>query len=89
MGARSVKAVRTPKWLYVHVRSIGSQLLGGGISPAQVFDAHGWPPRMLFDVESDPGLTRNAVDDQPRVEEELRLQLLNWLIDSENDVPAE
>jgi hypothetical protein len=43
---------------------------------------------MLFDLENDPAESRNVADEFPQVEREMRDILLNWLIDSENDLPA-
>jgi len=83
----AAKAIRTPKWLYIYMRSVGTIPWGEGISPAQVFQALGWPPHLLFDLEADPGLSRNVVQEHPEVETQLRFKLLDWLIDSEDDVP--
>lgn len=85
----AAKAVRTRQWLYVSMRTTGTIPWSEGISPAQLFEAHGWPSRLLFDLGADPGLTRNVLADYPDVEAGLRAQLLDWLIDSENDVPTE
>ncbi len=83
------KAIRTSDWLYIYWRSIGTIPWGGGISPAQVLAGNGWPSRLLFDLHADPGLTRNVVGERPEIEADMRNRLLDWLIDSENDVPFE
>jgi arylsulfatase A-like enzyme len=82
------KAVRTPEWLYVYFRSIG-ELPWGNISPADVMRAQGWGNRMLFSVPDDPGFARDLASDRPDVVGQMDAKLLDWLIDSENDVPRE
>jgi len=83
------KAIRTRKWLYIYMRSVGTIPWSEGLSPADLFQAHGWSLRLLFDLDADPGATRNVVAEHPDVERDLRFRLLDWLIDSENDVPVE
>ncbi|MDP6126224.1 MAG: sulfatase-like hydrolase/transferase, partial [Candidatus Latescibacteria bacterium] len=83
------KAVRTEKWLYVYFRSSGDIPWGDGISPGEIIAAKGWKDRMLFDLVADPDLNNNVVDENPDVEREMRDLILDWLIDSENDLPYE
>lgn len=81
------KAIRSADWLYVYFESAG-ETRWGEISPADVLRAKDWPRRMLFDVKADPDLTANLVDAHPEVEGQLRSQLLDWLIASENDLDS-
>ncbi|MDP7449917.1 MAG: hypothetical protein QF689_15090, partial [Candidatus Latescibacteria bacterium] len=81
------KAIRSEDWLYVYFESVG-EIPWGEISPADVLRAKGWPRRLLFDVKADPDLTVNLVDRHPEVERQLRIQLLDWLIASENDLDS-
>ena len=83
------KAVRTDRWLYIHMQSVGDIPWGGGLSPGDVFRAHGWPVDLLFDIVADPEFTRNLAAERPEVVHELRDDLLRWLIATENDVPRE
>ena len=39
-------------------------------------------------MKADPDLTVNLVDRHPEVERQLRIQLLDWLIASENDLDS-
>jgi len=81
------KGVRTERWKYFYYRSVGDIPWDRG-TPKEIWDGQGWPLAMLFDLENDPGETRNVAPDYPQVEREMRDLLLNWLIDSENDLPA-
>ena len=81
------KAIRSADWLYVYFESVG-ETRWGEISPADVLRAKDWPRRMLFDVKADPDLTANLVDAHPEIEGQLRSQLLDWLIASENDLDS-
>ncbi|HRS95826.1 MAG TPA: sulfatase-like hydrolase/transferase [Candidatus Latescibacteria bacterium] len=81
------KGIRTERWKYFYYRSVGD-LMWDTMSPADVWRGEGWPLTMLFDLENDPAESRNVADEFPQVEREMRDILLNWLIDSENDLPA-
>lgn len=81
------KGVRTDRWKYFYYRSVGDIPWDVG-SPKEIWDGQGWPLAMLFDLKNDPHETQNVASEHPEVEREMRDLLLNWLIDSENDLPA-
>lgn len=81
------KGVRTDRWKYFYYRSVGDIPWDKG-APSDIWDGQGWPRTMLFDLKDDPGETRNVASEYPEVEREMRDLLLNWLIDSENDLAA-
>jgi arylsulfatase A-like enzyme len=83
----AIKAIRTEKWKYIYHHKLGNNLWCG-TTPAAIFEAEGWKPTMLFDLVNDPGETTNVIDDHPAVADDMRRRLIDWLIDSENDVPA-
>jgi hypothetical protein len=43
---------------------------------------------MLFDLENDPGESHDVRANHPDVERQMRETLIDWLIESENDIPA-
>ena len=81
------KGIRTAKWKYFYYPSVGTAPWDVG-SPADFWNAKGWPKEMLFDLEADPGETKNLAGERPEVLAEMKQRLLDWLIASENDVPA-
>ena len=83
----AVKAIRTEKWKYIYHHKLGDNLWCG-TTPAAIVRAEGWKPIMLFDLENDPGETVNVIDDHAAVAREMQQRLIDWLIDSESDVPA-
>ena len=81
------KAIRTEKWKYIYYRALG-EIPWGGTTPAAIHNQEGWGRVALFDLENDPGETSNVIGQYPDVAREMQWRLLNWLIDSENDLPA-
>ena len=80
------KGVRTERWKYFYYRSVGD-IIWDTMAPGDIWRGQGWPLAMLFDLENDPYETRNVAAEHPDVEREMRDLILNWLIDSENDLP--
>ena len=83
----ATKGIRTPKWKYIYHRSLGTKDWGNA-TPAEIWEAEGLKPLMLFDLENDPGETENVIDRYPDVAQEMQWRLINWLIDSDNQLPA-
>ena len=81
------KGIRTKKWKYFYYPSVGEDLWDVG-SPADIWKANGWAKEMLFDLENDPGEENNVIERYPDVAAEMKRRLIDWLIASENDVPA-
>lgn len=81
------KGVRTPDWKYVHYRGVGDAPWDVG-SPRDIWDANGWPNTMLFDLVNDPAEMNDVRAQHPEIESNIRERLIDWLILSENDVPA-
>ena len=83
----ATKGIRTPKWKYIYHRHLGTKPWGNS-TPAKIHESEGWKPVMLFDLENDPGETVNVIDQHPDVAREMQWRLADWLIDSENELPA-
>jgi arylsulfatase len=81
------KGIRTDKWKYVYYPSVGESDWDGR-SPQDVWTGNGWAKAMLFDLVNDPGELENVIDRFPEIEKEMKQRLIDWLIASENDVPA-
>ena len=82
------KGIRTERWKYIYNRWVSEERWNSGISPAEIWRSKGWARVMLFDLENDPGETVNVLDLYPEVAQEMQERLINWLIDSENNLPA-
>jgi arylsulfatase A-like enzyme len=83
----SGKGIRTKRWKYMYYPSLGEAVWDVG-SPADIWRGNGWPDAMLFDLENDPDETVDVRAEYPEVEREMRQRLIDWLIASENDIPA-
>ena len=83
----AAKGIRTPRWKYMHYRGVGDIPWDVG-APADIWRGNGWPSTMLFDLNADPEESRDVRAEHPGVEAEMRARLIDWLIDSENDLPA-
>lgn len=81
------KGIRTTRWKYVHYPSLGTDEWKV-YSPEEMWRALGWDRHMLFDLASDPGETRDVKSEHPDVLADMQMRLIDWLIASENDVPA-
>ncbi len=81
------KGIRTRRWKYIHYASLGAEPWGT-FSPAEMWAKQGWDRTVLFDLDADPGETRDVKAEHPDVVAEMQERLITWLIDSENDVPA-
>jgi len=83
----AVKAVRTRDWKYIYHRSVGDIPWSHDYAPAEVFRKAGLQREMLFDLSADPQESRNAIRRRQRVAQKMRWLLMDWMIDTEDDVP--
>jgi len=83
----AAKGIRTEKWKYFYYRSVGD-ITWDTMAPGDIWSAHGWPLTMLFDLENDPDEMIDVAAKNPDVVVDMHRKLLEWLIDSENDLPV-
>jgi len=83
----AVKAVRTQDWKYIYHRSVGNIPWSHDYSPAEVFEKVGFEAEMLFDLSADPDELNNLAQRRPDVVHKMRSLVVDWLIDTEDDVP--
>jgi arylsulfatase A-like enzyme len=80
------KGIRTEKWKYIHYASLGTDVWKE-YSPAEMWERLGWDRTVLFDLESDPGETRDVKAEHPDVVADMQIRMIDWLVNSEDDVP--
>ncbi len=83
----AAKGLRTPRWKYMHYHSVGDIPWDVG-SPADIWRGNNWSKTMLFDLANDPDESHDVRADHSDVERQMRETLIDWLIESENDIPA-
>jgi len=83
----AVKAVRTEDWKYIYHRSVGNIPWSHDYAPAEVFQKAGFQAEMLLDLSADPEELKNLAQRRQDVARKMRSLLMDWMIDTEDDVP--
>jgi len=82
----AVKAVRTEDWKYIYHRSVGNIPWSHDYAPAEVFEKAGLQTEMLFNLSADPHESKNVVQRRQGMARKMRSLLIDWMIDTEDDV---
>jgi arylsulfatase A-like enzyme len=83
----AAKAVRTEDWKYIYHRSVGNIPWSHDYAPAEVFEKTGLQTEMLFNLWADPDELKNLAQRKQDVAQKMRSLLIDWMIDTEDDVP--